>query len=62
LKEWLTDLEAKIMSEEEKHIEVFERLEIAVIAWCLDRLQQLTAVGIKTLPALSRKAEELIVS
>jgi hypothetical protein len=53
--------EPEMLSEEGDINDLFERLEMAVIACGPDGLQQRTAVGIKTLPALSRRAEEQIL-
>jgi hypothetical protein len=55
-------LEAKILREEWYINDVFERLVIVVMACCPDGLQQPIAVGLKTLLALSPRAEVLIVS
>jgi len=55
-------LEAKILREEWYINNVFERLEMVVMACCPDGLQQPTAVGLKTFLAPSCGAEELIVS
>jgi len=54
--------EAKILREEWYINDVFERLEMVVMACCPDGLQQPTAVGLNTFLALSRIAEELISS
>jgi hypothetical protein len=55
-------LEAEILREEWYINDMSERLEMVVMARGRDGLQQPTAVGLKTLLALSRSAEELIVS
>jgi hypothetical protein len=47
-------LEAKILREEWYISDVFERLEMVVIAYGPDGLQQPTAVGLKTFLSLSQ--------